>query len=387
LISLTVAGFAIGCNEFVAMGLLPQAAAELSGRAADAETVGAASVFVWAYAAGVVVGAPFVGAIVHRLPVRAFITVSLVVMAVITLGVAQSPTAEMVIAFRFLSGIPHAAFLGVAAITAGRLLGTRHAARGVAIVIGGLTIASMIGAPFGTWLGQAAGWRSSYLVISALFAVAAVGCVATLRSSPEPRRAAPEARGGGLANGRLWVSVIVFAFVNAGLFAVLTFIAPLVVESARGGPGWIPAIVAVSGAGMTAGNYVGGAAADRSRSVALALGVTAMSAGYGALMIGGSLFATRLGFVLIGFALGALGPYFQTALMAVTAPNPELGSSMNSLAANAGSVLGGAGAGVALVVAGTAAAAVWVGVALSFIGCVGLLAMRSRERSAPSCRR
>ncbi len=376
---MTLGGFAIGCNEFLAMGVLPEAAAELTSGVPDSAAAGSASVFVWGYAVGVVVGALAVGPIARFLRARFFLCVSLLAMAVITLGVAWAQSMQAVIAFRVLSGVPHAAFLGVAAIVAAKLLGQRHAALGVAIVIGGLTIASMVGAPLGTWLGQVAGWRWSYLVIGGLFAIAAVGCMLSL--APSPAAVAPKGAWRGLANRRLWAVITVYAFVNSGAFAVMTFIAPIVVESPGASGSFVPALLAIMGLGMTIGNYVGGALTDKSRGAALTSGLAALAFGYALLGFSGSVTVTTLGLALVGYTLGALGPYIQTGLMAATSRNPELGSSLTSLSANAGSVIGGVVGGAAVLAVGDARSVVGAAVVLSVIGVVGIAAITQRDKA------
>jgi len=380
LLSLTLGGFAIGCNEFLAMGVLPEAAAELTGGGSGNDAVGSASIFVWGYAAGVVLGALAVGPIARFLRARLFLCVSLLAMAVITLGVAWATSVEAVVAFRISSGVPHAAFLGVAAIVAAKLLGRRHEARGVAIVIGGLTIASMVGVPLGTWLGQVAGWRWSYLVIGTLFAVAAIGCMLSL--SPAPALGSPKGAWRGLGNRRLWAVITVYALVNSGAFAIITFIAPIITESPGGSAPLVPVLLAMTGFGMTVGNYVGGALADRSRGVALTSGLATLAIGYGLLGFSGSLIVTTLGLALVGYTLGALGPYIQTGLMATTTTNPELGSSLNSLSANAGSVIGGVVGSAALLALGDARAVVAAAAVLSVAGVGGIAVLSVRDKAA-----
>lgn len=367
---LTLGGFAVGCNEFVAMGVLPQVAGELGPTrpgGLDAATA-SISVFVWGYALGVVLGAPLLGILSHRFGARGFVVASLAGMAVMTAGTALAPGLSAVVLFRILSGLPHATAVGVAAVMAGSLLGRRHAARGVAVVVGGLTIANMIGAPLGTWLAQAAGWRAAYLLIAALFVVAAVGTLLTVRTTAAPPSSGMSWRA--LGNGRLWRTIAVYALVNAGMFAVLTFTAPLVTSHAGIVSGLTPWAVATTGVGMTIGNYVGGAVADRSRVTAVLLGLLAMVAGFAAMAIPDAPAFAFAGLALLGFALGELAPYTQTLLMRSTPEHPRLGSSMNSLCANVGSVIGGTVAGMTVATSGNAAAAIWTGIALSATGWV-----------------
>lgn len=382
--SLTLGGFAIGCSEFVAMGVLPQVAAELApaGTGTPQDAVARVSMFVWGYALGVVLGAPVLGSLSSRFRRGRFVTASLLAMALLTLATSLVPGFGPVVALRILSGVPHAAYFGVAAIVAAGLLGTRHAARGVAVVIGGLTIANVVGVPAGTWLGQAVGWRVGYALIAAIFALAAVGAAAALWRTPD-RSAAVTLRSSlrALANGPLWRTIAVYALVNAGLFAVLTFAAPVVTGLAALPDGVLPVVLAISGVGMTAGNYAGAAVADRSRRAASLL--TLGSAALGFALIGAAGWwppAVFVGFAVSGFTLGCVTPFIQVGLMRAVPSHPQLGSSMNSLCANAGSVVGGIVGSAAILWSGSPGAPVIAGALLTALGYAGAAVLARTRR-------
>jgi MFS transporter, DHA1 family, inner membrane transport protein len=385
--SLALGGFAIGCSEFVAMGVLPQVAAELAPAGADTaqDAVARVSMFVWGYALGVVLGAPVLGSLSSRFRRGRFVTMSLLAMAVLTLATSLVPGFGAVVTFRILSGIPHAAYFGVAAIVAAGLLGERHAARGVAVVIGGLTIANVLGVPAGTWLGQAVGWRMGYALIAALFALAAVGAALALWRAPE-RSVAVTLRSSlrALASGALWRTIAVYALVNAGLFAVLTFAAPVVTGFAAMPAGLLPVVLAVSGVGMTIGNYAGAAVADRSRRAASLLTLGSAALGFAIIGTAGAWPpAVFLGFAVSGFTLGCVTPFIQVGLMRAVPSHPQLGSSMNSLCANAGSVIGGIVGSGAILLTGAPGAPVLAGALLTALGYAGA-ALLARRRPVHS---
>lgn len=383
LASLTLGGFAIGCSEFVAMGILPEVAAEFdpAGYAAShADAVAAMSIFVWGYALGVVLGAPVLGALSPRFRGGRFVAGSLLVMAALTAATALMPNFAAVVVLRILSPLPHASYFGVAAIVAAGLLGSSHAARGVAVVLGGLTIANVVGAPVGTWLGQSLGWRVSYLIIAALFALAAFGSAWSLSGhGPPPGPRVPLLRAlRPLGSRSLLGSISVYALVNAGLFSVLTFAASIVTTVAGLGAASVALVMAAMGVGMTVGNYAGGAIADRSWQAAAVFSALTASVGFVGLAAAPSWTPmVHLGFACIGATAGSLTPFVQVRLMRAVPSNPQLGSSMNSLCANAGSVLGGVAASAAIAATGAVAAAIWVGVALTG---TGYLAAVSWER-------
>lgn len=390
LASLTLGGFAIGCSEFVAMGVLPEVARETLPEASAVDpdaAIATAAVFVWGYALGVVLGAPVLGLLSRRWAPGRFLAASLAAMALATLVTALVPGLGLVAVARVLSGIPHAAYFGVGAIVAAGLLGANHAARGVALVLGGLTVANVLGTPFGTLLGQATGWRAAYAIVALLFAVAAAGAFWSLRMLPAVRSPESGRRSAAvLATLRLWGRVAVYALVNAGLFAVVTFTAPVSTTLAGLPASGVAWVLLATGIGMTAGNYLGGAVADRSRPAAAVAMSCAVVGGLGALA---GVFAfpalVYVGYALVGYALGSVTPFVQVALMRAVPTHPQLGSSMNSLCANAGSVIGAVAGGFALQAAGIPAVVV-TGVVLSAVGlaAAALLARRDVEQAPPA---
>lgn len=368
LAALTFGGFAIGCNEFLAMGVLPHVAASLapqSYRHDPDAAVASHSVFVWGYALGVSIGAPLLGALARRWSPRTFLTCSLAIMAFSTAGVSVVSGTALVTTLRVISGIPHAAYLGVGAIAAAGLLGSRHAARGVAAVLGGLTIASIVGAPLGTFLSQTLDWRWFYAAIAVLFGIAAL---CTLLTVPATARSAPRSPWQGLGERRLWASLLCFALVNSGMFAALTFTAPLATDHSNITSGAVAFLVAASGIGLTVGNYVGGYIADHDRRLAVAVAVVGSLLGLVLVAVPAIPATAFAGFALVGFALGGLSPFTQTLLMRAVPGNPALGSSMNSLSANLGSVVGGLLASIAISASGDTGAAAWAGLTLTALG-------------------
>ena len=177
LLALALGGFGIGLTEFVAMGLLPNIAADLlpSLYAVSHEKANAqAGWLVSAYALGVVVGAPTIAAVAARFPRKQVLLVCVGLFTVGTVGSALLPTFGLVLAARFLAALPHGAYFGIAALVAASLMGPGKRGRGIALVLSGLTIANVIGVPAITFLGQQTGWRVAYLAVAVVFALTAV---------------------------------------------------------------------------------------------------------------------------------------------------------------------------------------------------------------------
>jgi DHA1 family inner membrane transport protein len=372
LLALALGGFGIGSTEFVAMGLLPNLAQDLlpglyaaSPDAANAQ----AGWIISSYALGVVVGAPTIAAAAARWPRKQLLLALLAAFTFSTIASALLPTFGLVLAARFVAALPHGAYFGIASLVAADLMGPGKRARGVALVLGGLTIANVIGVPSITWLGQTSGWRVAYLVVAAIFAATfvSVAVFVPLQAGNPHATLRSELR----AFGRLqvWFALSIGAIGFGGLFAVYTYVAPLVIEVTGLGAGAVPLVLVVIGVGMTIGNLVGGVLADRSVRrtmygffgvMILALVVLALSARF----VPGLL----IGVFFVGAAASALSPAIQSRLMDVSHDNQSIAAALNHSALNIGNALGAFLGGLAIAAGFGYVAPVWIGLGLSTIG-------------------
>ncbi|RUR01278.1 MFS transporter [Labedella endophytica] len=352
LLALAVGGFGIGTTEFAAMGLLPQIATDLfpALSSTDPEQANArAGLVISAYALGVVVGAPTINSMVARFRRDRVLVVLAIAFTLMNLAAALAPSFELILLFRFLAGIPHGAYFGLAALVAAKLMGPGRRAQGVALAMAGLTVANVIGVPLATVIGQAFGWRVAFVLVAVVFAVATVAiwfAVPRVDGSPEQtmRRELTVFR-----NGRVWFALITGCIVLGGLFAVYTYLAPITTELAGLPEGAVPWVLATVGLGMTIGNLVGGRVADWSVMKALF--------GFAFLML-----LSLAGFALtaqwpvtlflftfaIGFATQGLGPTIQTRLMDVAGDSQAIAAGLIHSALNVGNALGAYFGGVAI---------------------------------------
>ena len=157
--ALALGGFGIGTTEFVAMGLLPQIATTMG------VSEPAAGHVISAYALGVVIGAPLIAALTARMPRKPLLLALVALFIVGNLGAVLAPSYPALVGARFIAGLPHGAYFGIAALVAAKLLGPGKRAKAVAYVLSGLTIATVVGVPLASWLGQAFGWRSALLSV------------------------------------------------------------------------------------------------------------------------------------------------------------------------------------------------------------------------------
>lgn len=334
--ALALGGFGIGTTEFVAMGLLPDIA---TGFGITEPTAGHV---ISAYALGVVVGAPVIAALTARWPRKALL---LTLMAVFTLGNVASmlaPTYATLVTARFVTGLPHGAFFGIAALAAAHLMGPQNRAKAVAYVLCGLTVATVLGVPLASWLGQALGWRSAFgLVVG----VGLVTLAAQWAWLPDQLRAmhvtSPLTELGALRRPQVWLAVLVGMIGFGGMFAVYTYISTTMTDVTGLPRSLVPVALMVFGLGMVAGNLIGGRLADISVVRALYLALGSLAVLLAAFSLGSHSPWTALPLLFgVGVAGSAVGPALQTRLMDVAHDAQALAAALNHSALNVGNATG-----------------------------------------------
>ena len=240
ILALAVGAFAIGTTEFAAMSLLPFFAADLH---IDEPTAGHA---ISAYALGVVVGAPIIAVLAARVARRTLL-IGLMAMFAIGNGLsALSPDYHSLLVFRFIAGLPHGAYFGVAALVAAALVPPNRRALSVARVMSGLTVATIVGVPLANGLGQAFGWRLGFAVVAVL-AVVTMALVALYAPRGEPADGASPLRElGALRRPQVLLTLLTGAIGFGGLFAVYTYVASTLIEVTRVPEYWVPIVLALS---------------------------------------------------------------------------------------------------------------------------------------------
>ncbi|MGH7020517.1 MAG: MFS transporter, partial [Brevundimonas sp.] len=257
LLALAMGGFAIGVTEFAAMSVLPDFAA---GLGVDEPTAGHV---ISAYAAGVVVGAPILAVLGARAPRWLLLIGFMALFAVGNALSAVAPNYEWMLAFRFLSGIPHGAYFGVAALVAASLVPLRLRTRAVSTILLGLTVATVVGVPVATAVSHAFGWRWTFAIVSVL-AVITMALVALFAPrDPAHADASPMRELGALKRGQVWLTLGVGAIGFGGMFAVYAYLASTLTAVTGVGAEVLPWVFAMFGLGMLSGNLLGAWAADR----------------------------------------------------------------------------------------------------------------------------
>ncbi|KAA3448547.1 MFS transporter [Mesorhizobium sp. SARCC-RB16n] len=260
LYALTAGAFGIGVTEFVIMGLLLDVSADLG------VSISAAGLLISGYALGVVVGAPLLGAVAGRLPRKTLLLALMVVFTVGNLACALAPDYWTLMAARVLTAFAHASFFGVGSVVATGLVAPNKKASAIALMFTGLTVANILGVPFGTWLGQAYGWRSTFLTVT-LVGVVAFAVIALLVPRDAPAVEDEEESSGGtlavLGRRPVLLGLLTTVLSWVGVFAAFTYLAPILTRISGFSEAAVSPILLVFGGGLVAGNLLGGRLADR----------------------------------------------------------------------------------------------------------------------------
>jgi len=363
LFALALGSFCIGTSEFASMGILQLFSVSLG---IDIPT---ATNAIAAYAFGVVIGAPLVTLVAARLNRR---TLLLCLMALFILGNVLSAVATNLGVFalaRFISGMPQGAYFGAGAVVASYIVGPGHAGKAFALVMTGLTVATIIGSPLATFLGQTLGWRNTYFTVAMMAGLAFLALwswvprTEALHGGPVVQELAS------LRRPAVWTMMLVAALGVASIFAVYTFIGPFVTDVAILNQAWIPVALALFGLGMTAGNLIGGRLAD-------AYPARGLIVGFGSALIvlallaagGGNVWILMPALFGVGMTMMVAIPPIQVRLTRFAPEAPTLMGAMNLAALNVANAIG-AWAGSLTIAAGYGLlSAVWAGFGLTLLG-------------------
>jgi MFS transporter, DHA1 family, inner membrane transport protein len=372
LLALALGGFGLGLTEFVAMGLLPDLARDLLPAAyahSAPDAVAKAGWIITSYALGVVVGAPTIAALTARTPRRRLVLGLLGLFVLGTVASALAPTFALVLVGRFVAGLAHGAYFGAAGLLAATLMGPGNQAKGFAVVLSGLTAANVFGVPLITGLGQAAGWRTAYLAIAAVFAATLLAVLLAVPEVPAAAGGSPRAELAAFRSPQVWLVAAMVAIGFAGFFAVNSYIAPVTTHVTGLSERAVPWVLAAMGLGMTVGNAIGGLAADRNLRRSVLIGFTGIITTVVFFALAASnpigLFA---GAFLVGAAALFVAPAMQTRLITVAPGAQLMGAAINQSASNIANSVGAALGGVVIAAGWGYLSSAWIGVGLGLIG-------------------
>ncbi|MEJ1178830.1 MULTISPECIES: MFS transporter [unclassified Pseudarthrobacter] len=380
LIALALGGFGIGLTEFVIMGLLPEVAADFQVSEATAGWL------ISGYALAVVVGALLLTAAVTRFERKPVLAVLLVLFIAGNLISAIAPGYGMMMIGRIIAALAHGAFFGIGAVVAADMVAPTKKAGAIAIMFTGLTAANVLGVPFGTMLGQAAGWRSTFWAITVIGVIALAGILTlvpkTGHGDTTPGTLRSELRA--FRSGQVWLSILVTILGYGGMFGAFTYIAFTLTEVSGFAATTVPWLLIVFGVGLFIGNTLGGKAADRNvdRTLMVVLAVLVVVL-VGFALAAGNQVLTVASIILMGGFGFATVPGLQMRVMKYASSAPTLASGANIGAFNVGNALGAWLGGVTITAGLGYTSPIWAGAAITLLGLgVMIIAAARAKRTA-----
>ncbi len=383
LIALALGGFGIGLTEFVITGLLPEVAADYG------VTETTAGWLVTGYALAVIVGALGLTAATTRLP-RKQVLVGLLVLFVVgnTLS-AAAPTYGLMMVGRVVAALCHGAFFGIGSVVASGMVARERRTSAVALMFTGLTASNVLGVPFGTFLGQALGWRATFWAIAAIGVVALVGVLVLVPGVRQSEQPSLVRELGAFRSGQVWLSLGITVLGYGGMFGAFTYIAYTLTSVSGFAASTVPWLLVLFGIGLFVGNFVGGKAAARSIDGTLLVVLSSLTVVLALFaVVATSPVLTVVALVLMGAFGFATVPALQTRVMTHAEHAPTLASGANIAAFNLGNALGAWIGGLTIAAGLGYTSPIWAGAGIT-VASVVLTAVaatigRRHRRDAPA---
>ncbi|MFF1326636.1 Cmx/CmrA family chloramphenicol efflux MFS transporter [Streptomyces chartreusis] len=378
---LGVAVFAQGTSEFMLSGLVPDIASDLG------VSVPSAGALTSAFAVGMAAGAPLMAGLARRWSRRGALLGFLAVFLAVHVVGAVTDSFTVLVATRVVGALANAGFLAVALVTAVGMVGREAGGRATSTLLGGVTLACVVGVPAGALLGQLWGWRAAFWAV-VLLSLPAV--VAVARSVPAGAAGSgrPSLRGElrSLRDSRLRVTLLLGALVNGATFCTFTYLAPLITHVTGLGGRWVPVVLALFGAGSFVGVAVGGRLADRRPGAVLMGGGGALCLGWAVFALGAGAPSVALGLVLVQGALSfGVGATLISQALRTASDAPTLSGGFATAAFNVGAALGPWLGGTAIGAGLGYRSPAWVSAALVAVALLTAGLTARRNRRAPGC--
>lgn len=380
LLTLTIGGFAIGMTEFMMMGVLPDVASSLN------VSIPTAGHLISIYALGVVIGAPLLVGLAGRFAPKKVLITLMLMFATFNALFALAPSYELLMIARFFAGLPHGAFFGMGAVVASKLAEPGREARAVSVMFAGLTIANIIGVPLGTYIGHNLSWRISFFIIAA---VALIAAGSVKKWMPDVKASSDNSFRESLklfGKPELWLIIGISAIGTGGLFAWISYIAPLMTEVAGFNSNMITVIMIIAGAGMAVGNFIGGRLADRfsplktTSVLLLAMIASLLVVSFTAC---NQPLAIIMTFITGAIAFAVIAP-MQMLMIQAAKGSEMLASAALQASANMGNAAGAYLGGLPVAAGFSYTSPEYVGAGLAFTGflfCIAIAAMKKKEHS------
>ncbi|NMM87581.1 MFS transporter [Rhodococcus sp. SRB_17] len=377
LIALAMGGFGIGLTEFVIMGLLPEVSADFE------VTESVAGYLISGYALSVAIGAILLTAAVIRFE-RKKVLLSLMVLFIIgNLMSALAPSYEVMMGGRVIAALCHGAFFGIGSVVAADMVAPNKRAGAIAMMFAGLTIANVLGVPFGTLLGQQLGWRSTFWAITVIGIIAMIGIAALVPTTPaNTSNGGLRSELGAFRNKQVWFSIAITILGYGGMFGAFTYIAFTLTEVSGFATSSVPWLLILFGSGLFVGNFLGAKAADRALTKSLVWTLAILTV---VLIVFAATAESKIMTVISLFLMGAFGfatvPGLQMRIMNYASEAPTMASGANIAAFNVGNALGAWLGGITIAAGFGFTSPIWMGAVVTVVGLLVLLVASSVDRS------
>ncbi|MBV2354811.1 MFS transporter [Streptomyces sp. J2-1] len=375
LLALAIGAFGIGTTEFVIMGLLPQVADDFG------VGIPTAGLLVSGYALGVVIGAPLMTVLGTKVSRKRMLMLLMGLFIAGNLLSALAPTFAVMVVGRVVASLAHGAFFGIGSVVAAELVAPQKKAGAIALMFTGLTVANVVGVPLGTLVGQSAGWRVTFTIVAGLGVVGLAGVAKLVPEMPRPEGVRLRHELAAFKNAQVLLAMAMTVLGFGGVFAAVTYIAPMMTHVAGFADGSVTWLLVLFGLGMVAGNLVGGRFADRALMPMLYVSL-------GALAVVLALFTVtahdKIAAAVTITLIGALGfatvPPLQKRVLDQAHGAPTLASAVNIGAFNLGNALSAWLGGMVIAAGHGYTSPNWVGAVLAAAALVLAVVSAALER-------
>ena len=344
--------FCLGTSEFMIAGILEPIGADLQ------VSIPQVGLLITGFAVGMIFGAPAMAMLTLKLPRRATMIITIVAFSALHILAALAPNYSILMFTRIVSAIACGGFWAVAAVHTTRIAPVEVHGRALSSLVGGLTVANLVGVPLGTWVGTQFGWRATFWAVAIVTALAAVLITATIRTSADERSKSSlhvptlfKAEITAFQGPRIWLALGTTALFQASVFAAFSYFSPLLTQVVGISPELVPGVLAAFGVGAFVGVIVGGRFADKNVFGNIFGGLAAMALSLFALwLVVDNAWAAIAMIVLIGASGFSIAGALNARVFQIATQAPTLAASVNSSAFNVGNAIGPAlgGAVIAL---------------------------------------
>lgn len=334
--------FCLGTSEFMIAGILEPISADLQ------VGIPQAGLLITGFAVGMIVGAPAMALLTLKLPRRATMIISIVAFSALHILAALSPSYSILMVTRVLAAIACGGFWAVAAVHTTRIAPAEVHGRALASLVGGLTVANLVGVPLGTWVGTLYGWRATFWAVAIVTALAGVLIALTVRNQSDGHSKSSRhlptllrAEIAAFKGPRIWLALATTALFQASVFAAFSYFSPLLTQVAGISHDLVPGVLAAFGIGAFIGVVVGGRFADRNIFGNIIGSLAALSLSLFALwLVADTGWATIVMIVLIGASGFSIAGALNARVFQIATQAPTLAASVNTSAFNVGNAIG-----------------------------------------------